>query len=225
MKPDGTNPAHAADGSHVSPEGTTRVTEQDAASGTEGKECGEAAIDTWSYLFAHSSAVRGIEEQLAADGVTFFIHKSVRHFRKDGVKGVHHKTVPTVSGLIFIKGSPQQLQTYLDSCLPTLHLCRDCATGLTARIPDSQMRPFMQLNATEPQRLRLLQKPISHYARNHTLLRITGGSLAGLEGYIIRIDRDRRLVMDVGGIAVAVSGVHAEHFEPAGGSSATTRST
>lgn len=37
--------------------------------------------------------------------------------------------------------------------------------------------------------------------------------MAGLEGYIIRIDRDRRLVMDIGGMSVAISGVHAEHFE------------
>ena len=39
------------------------------------------------------------------------------------------------------------------------------------------------------------------------------GEYAGLEGYVIRIARDRRLVIDVGGMAVAISGVHAERFE------------
>ena len=60
---------------------------------------------------------------------------------------------------------------------------------------------------------RFLLKPFHYYARNRILLRITSGELAGLEGYVIRIDRDRRLVMDVGGLSVAISGVHAEHFE------------
>ena len=54
---------------------------------------------------------------------------------------------------------------------------------------------------------------VHYYARNRILLRITTGEMAGLEGYIIRIDRDRRLVMDIGGMSVAISGVHAEHFE------------
>ena len=75
------------------------------------------------------------------------------------------------------------------------------------------MRPFMRVNETEPERIRFLLKPFHYYARNRILLRITSGELSGLEGYVIRIDRDRRLVMDVGGMSVAISGVHVEHFE------------
>lgn len=75
------------------------------------------------------------------------------------------------------------------------------------------MQPFMRINETEPDRIRFLLKPFHYYARNRILLRITSGDLAGLEGYVIRIDRDRRLIMDVGGMSVAIAGVHAEHFE------------
>lgn len=75
------------------------------------------------------------------------------------------------------------------------------------------MQPFMRVAETSPDRIRFLLHPYHYYARNRILLRITTGELAGLEGYIIRIDRDRRLVMDVGGLSVAISGVHAEHFE------------
>ena len=80
-------------------------------------------------------------------------------------------------------------------------------------IPDSQMQPFMRVSETSPERIRFLLHPFHYYARNRILLRITTGELAGLEGCVIRIDRDRRLVMDVGGISVAISGVHAEKFE------------
>ena len=37
--------------------------------------------------------------------------------------------------------------------------------------------------------------------------------LTAVCGYIIRIDRDRKLVMEIGGMSVAISGVHAERFE------------
>ena len=37
--------------------------------------------------------------------------------------------------------------------------------------------------------------------------------MAGLEGYIIRIDRDRKLVLRVGDMTIAVGGIHRESFE------------
>ena len=74
----------------------------------------------------------------------------------------------------------------------------------------------MRVSETEPDRLRFLLRPFVYYAQNRTLLRIVSGDYAGLEGYVIRIARDRRLVMDVGGMAVAISNVHAERFEEVG---------
>ena len=71
----------------------------------------------------------------------------------------------------------------------------------------------MRLAETEPERLRFLLRPFVYYSKNRTLLRIVTGDYAGLEGYVIRIARDRKLVMDVGGMAIALSGIHAERFE------------
>lgn len=56
-------------------------------------------------------------------------------------------------------------------------------------------------------------KPFHYYARNRILLCNTSGELAGLEDYAIRFDCDCRLVIDVGGISVAILGVHGEHLE------------
>ena len=44
-------------------------------------------------------------------------------------------------------------------------------------------------------------------------LRVLSGPFKDYEGYIVRIDRDRQLVFDFGGIAVAIRGVHNEDFE------------
>ena len=141
------------------------------------------------------------------------MHKTIRYFKKLGKQKVQHQEVPTVSGLVFFQGFPEEIQTYLDKKFPRTYLCKNCSTGRVAEIKDSLMRPFMRIVETSPERIRFLLHPYHYYARNRILLRITTGEMAGLEGYIIRIDRDRRLVMSIGGLSVAISGVHAEHFE------------
>lgn len=212
MKPDGTNSFSTADEKRVSPEGN-HFTEPDVKTGSEVKKCLQSDGTTWSYLFVHHSKVKGMEAQLTKDGRTYFVHKTIRYFKRIGKQKVQHKEIPTVSGLVFFQGFPEEIQTYLDKKFPRTHLCKNCSTGKVAEIKDSQMRPFMRVNETEPERIRFLLKPFHYYARNRILLRITSGELAGLEGYVIRINRDRRLVMDVGGISVTIAGVHAEHFE------------
>lgn len=212
MKPDGTNSFSTADEKRVSQEGN-HFTEPDVKTGSEVKKCLQSDGTTWSYLFVHHSKVKGMEAQLTKDGRTYFVHKTIRYFKRMGKQKVQHKEIPTVSGLVFFQGFPEEIQTYLDKKFPRTHLCKNCSTGKVAEIKDSQMRPFMRVNGTEPERIRFLLKPFHYYARNRILLRITSGELAGLEGYVIRINRDRRLVMDVGGISVTIAGVHAEHFE------------
>ncbi len=212
MKPDGTNSFSTADEKRVSPEGN-HFTEPDVKTGSEVKKCLQSDGTTWSYLFVHHSKVKGMEAQLTKDGRTYFVHKTIRYFKRMDKQKVQHKEIPTVSGLVFFQGFPEEIQTYLDKKFPRTHLCKNCSTGKVAEIKDSQMRPFMRVNETEPERIRFLLKPFHYYARNRILLRITSGELAGLEGYVIRINRDRRLVMDVGGISVTIAGVHAEHFE------------
>ena len=219
------------------PEGT-HVSEPDEMTGSAIKKCSQTNKETetekenesipevvpsnddkdnctsWSYLFVHNQKVKSIEEQLKKDGVTHFVHKTIkyvpRHRNRGGMREVE---TPSVSGLIFLQGNPEILQDYLDKNIKPYKLCKNCSTGKVATIPCNQMEPFMRVAETEPERLRFLLRPFVYYSKNRTLLRILTGEYAGLEGYVIRIARDRRLVIDVGGMAVAISGVHAERFE------------
>ena len=214
----------------------THVSELDEMTGSAIKKCSQVNKETetekesisvvipnnddkdnctsWSYLFVHNQKVKSIEEQLKKDGVTHFVHKTIkyvpRHRNRGGMREVE---IPSVSGLIFLQGNPEILQDYLDKNIKPYKLCKNCSTGKVATIPCNQMEPFMRVAETEPERLRFLLRPFVYYSKNRTLLRIVTGEYAGLEGYVIRIARDRKLVMDVGGMAVALSGVHAERFE------------
>lgn len=153
MKPDGTNSFSTADEKRVSQEGN-HVTEPDVKTGSEVKKCLQSDGTTWSYLFVHHSKVKGMEAQLTKDGRTYFVHKTIRYFKRMGKQKVQHKEIPTVSGLVFFQGFPEEIQTYLDKKFPRTHLCKNCSTGKVAEIKDSQMRPFMRVNETEPERIR-----------------------------------------------------------------------
>lgn len=120
---------------------------------------------------------------------------------------------PTISGLIFIQGKTKVVKKYLWGRFPQYHLVNDCSTRKAAVIPDSVMQPFMRIAGTDPSRIRFLVNPLTHYAEGNTLVEIMTGPLAGLQGYIIRIDRDRKLVIGVGDMTVAIGGVHKENFE------------
>ena len=183
MKPDGTSSFSTADEKLVSPKGN-HVTEPDVKTGSEVKKCRQSDGTTWSYLFVHHNKVQGMEAQLIKDGRTYFVHKTIRYFKKLGKPKVQHKEIPTVSGLVFFQGFPEEIQTYLDEKFPRTYLCKNCSTGRVAEIKDSQMQPFMRVVETSPERIRFLLHPYHYYARNRILLRITTGEMAGLEGYI-----------------------------------------
>ena len=216
----------------------THVSEPDEMTGSAIKKCSKVNTETetekenksilevppsnndkdnctsWSYLFVHNQKVKSIEELLKKDSVTHFVHKTIKYVpRHRNRGGMCEVETPSVSGLIFLQGNPKTLQDYLDKNIKPYKLCKNCSTGKVATIPCNQMEPFMRVAETEPERLRFLLRPFVYYSKNRTLLRIVTGEYAGLEGYVIRIARDRKLVMDVGGMAVALSGVHAERFE------------
>ena len=75
------------------------------------------------------------------------------------------------------------------------------------------MQPFMNVMKAHPENVTFLRDPFEQFAKDHVKLRVLTGPFKGYEGYIVRIDRDRKLVFDFGGYAVAIRGVHKEDFQ------------
>ncbi len=177
----------------------------------------------WSYIFIPHMLTKRFQKWLdnynSDESNTvkqpFFIHQTYRYHYKDKEKqqGVRKTLVPTVSGLVFLQGSVRNIVAFLKENFPHYHLVKDCSRRLPATIPDSVMRPFMCVSKTQPERITFLRDPFEKFARDHVKLRVLTGVFKGYEGYIIRIDRDRQLVFDFGGLAVAIRGVHNEDFE------------
>lgn len=182
----------------------------------------------WSYLFIRKRDAEYFSLKAETEGgFRTFIHRTiVTDSSGKSEKGKPNGSAqdreasngttegrPTISGLIFIQGKTKVIKKYLWERFPQYHLVNDCSTRKAAVIPDSVMQPFMRIANTDPSRIRFLVNPLTHYAEGNTLVEIMTGPLAGLQGYIIRIDRDRKLVIGVGDMTVAIGGVHKENFE------------
>lgn len=118
-------------------------------------------------------------------------------------------------GYLFVLAPFDHLKQALTLMQPHRYLVTDYATGKAARIPNKQMEDFIYMYETMPWNIRVLERPISDYAKSRQPIRITGGVLRGAEGFIVRINRDRHLVFSFGSMTLAVSGIHAFPFEPA----------
>ncbi len=192
-----------------------RVTEADRTSAPDIEEISKP----WGYLLIHNKKVDAFKAQMEDYNTNnplsaheCFIHYTVKRQPKKDGKGVVEKQVPTVSGLVFLQGETKELQLFLRDNHPQYHLINDCSTGRPATIPDKVMRPFMEVVSTHPENVTFLREPFEKFAKDHVKLRILTGLFTGLEGYVVRVDRDRQLVMEFGGYTVAIRGVHNEDF-------------
>ena len=179
------------------------------------KAGGEAGAGTpWCYMFIHNKDAAKFSEYAASEaGFKTFVHRTLNYKKPTEQYGDVEGGRPTISGLLFIQGNEKKIKNYLRTYFPQYHVVNDCSTRRTAVIPDMVMQAFMKVSSADPTKIRFMLNPLNHYAKGNTLVRVMTGPMAGLEGYIIRIDRDRRLVMGVGDMTVAIGGVHKEQFE------------
>ena len=194
-------------------------TDEKSAQKVEGMSISEETEAPWGYLFIQHFAAEKFDKNLKdshfnGDFVPkCFIHRTVSYKRKPNGKGVMKEEKPSVSGLVFLQGETDDLKAFLQKNFPQYHLVNNCMTGKPASIKDSVMKPFMKVVESEPKRVTFLRDPFVKFARDHVKLRVLTGILAGQEGYVVRILRDRQLVMDFGGNAIAISNVHNEDFQ------------
>lgn len=72
---------------------------------------------------------------------------------------------------------------------------------------------FTNLLQSCPERVSFMKKDQEHFAEGHTIKRIVSGPLTGLEGYIVRINRDRKFITKFGQVTVSIDNAHKEVVE------------
>lgn len=178
----------------------------------EKKMCpeGDMKEQSWYYCFVYYAQIYAIEAKLSSRFKTF-IHKSI-HYQRER-HGVSKTKLPTIPGLIFIRGKCAEIETYLKNNFPGVYLSKDCMTHRPAVVSDRAMQTFMQIAEIDPSRIRFMPHSFDYYSSGHVLVKVTSGALAGMEGYQVRISRNKCFITTLGGVTLAISGISKETFE------------
>lgn len=119
--------------------------------------------------------------------------------------------VPLVSSLLFLQTTESFLRSFKMLHEHDLMFYQDFATKKPAPIDDVEMRSFIILtSADRGTRVEYLGESVPDFKRGERV-RVTGGLYEGAEGYIRKVRSDRKLVVEVKGVAV----VAVSYIEPA----------
>lgn len=139
--------------------------------------------------------VRPIRDRLATDSVESF--------------------VPEIIGsLVFIKATRDYIGMLEQDYFNRMWLYRDPLTHKPSPIPDKEMEVFVFVCTAGRRGLTFLGDDKAEYHRGDRV-RVTDGTFKGAEGHIVRIKKDRRLVVTIRGVAaVATTFIHPQFLEP-----------
>lgn len=178
---------------------------------------GNEADASWSFFFVQHFVVEEFAnkiEKVKRNGIhapKWFAYREVKHPQNS--KSAVKEDGQSLGAIVFMQGDAAELKTFLMMVFPQHQFVKDSISGEIATISDGVMKPFMQIADGEPERVTFLRDPFVKFANDHVKLRLLTGVLAGQEGYVVRILRDRHFVMNFGGYAVAISRVHNEDFQ------------
>lgn len=118
--------------------------------------------------------------------------------------------VPAIHNLLFVNAAKEQIDQLRDELyykLPFFYII-DRTKRKPVIVPEKQMQNFIAVAGTLDERLMYLSDIDSKLGRGDKV-KVTGGVFEGVEGEILRIRRDRRVVVSVKGlVAVATAFIH-----------------
>ena len=156
----------------------------------------EAMTETvrWYAIKVYYNRMKQLREQLAVDGIRFFIPSMV-------------------SSLLFVQASNDYLMQFEEGYRGRLWVYRDLLTGKPSAIPEREMEVFIFVCTAGQQGLSYLGEDKLEYHKGDRV-RVTDGVFKGAEGYVKRIKKDRRLVVSIRGVvAVATSYIPPQFLE------------
>lgn len=123
--------------------------------------------------------------------------------------------VPVVHNLIFIHSSRKSidaLKKQFESAAPMRYMI-DRATNSPIVVPDRQMQDFIAVAGTMNEQLVYL-KDVNAAVCKGDRVRVLEGVFAGVEGEVLRIKRDRRVVVTIKGVlAVAMAHIDSSFLQ------------
>lgn len=165
--------------------------------------------EKWYVLRVTYSRELQLKEYLDTKGISNFLPMQQMLVLDRNGKRVK-RLLPVVHNLLFTHTSRQIIDDFkqeLEGRIP-VRFYMDRETSLPLTVPEQEMRNFIAVAGTQDEQL--LYLPPSEVAmKKGDRVRIIGGIFEGVEGEILRLRGDRRLVVRIPGLmAVATAFIH-----------------
>lgn len=166
----------------------------------------------WYVVYKVQNACSSLFTRLDEQGIEY--HVPMHYTEKlnhDGTM-MEQKKVASINNLIFINTSMNILQL-VQQTNGLLAPMKDTMTDMPAVVRDDEMKRFIKIQELKPADVTLLKDPYSKFM-DKGKVRVKAGIFEGIEGRIVRIRRNKKLVISLGNMAVAISGIHYSLLEP-----------
>lgn len=156
----------------------------------------------WLIYYKGKAQKGTLRENLEGAGIRYFIPTRIGE-RFIGDRMVKREET-VFSNLIFIQTDRQPGQLNIDGLRAPLI---NHATGRPAMVSESEMEHFKKVLQAQGLQARFLPDAY-HRFENCPHVRVKAGEFEGLEGRVFRIRGDRKLIIQLDEMAVAISGIH-----------------
>ena len=165
---------------------------------------GDPSSCLWYVLRVSYSRELKIKEKLDAMGVRCFVPMIWRSRQVNG--RTEKKLVPAVSNLCFAYWSRTELDAFIRSFgeNSAVHFYWDRIAGAPMTVAEKAMEDFIRVAGTMDEDLIYLTE-ISSKLRDGQKVRMISGPFAGVEGYVVRIRKSRRIMVEIPGMLTVAS--------------------
>lgn len=136
----------------------------------------------------------------------------------NAVRGGRVERLPLLRCRVFVYGARRAIDAFLADCPYAASLQRDHTARRIMTVPEAEMECFIEFNRHDVDRLLVLERPYRRYlfdpakGRANVRARVIDGPFAGLEGLLVRVRKDHRLVFRIGEMAVSIPNVWQWHL-------------
>lgn len=169
-------------------------------------EHGALPVTKWYAIRVTYSRERKLKEYLDEQCIENFLPMQYVLVKKN--RRMVRNLVPVIHNLIFIKSIRSQLDALkqeIEGTIPMRYMM-DKSTHRPIIIPEAQMRSFIAVAGNVDEQLLYLDDHIDSVLEKGCRVLVKGGVFSGVEGVVLRIKRDHRVVVSIRGIiAVATA--------------------
>lgn len=166
----------------------------------------------WYVVYRRKPVNGTIQEVLDASGIEYFAPVIIRKKLNDDRSAFEESEESLTNNLIFIR-TDENIKKLADATDGLRSPMTDHATGQPAIVPDDEMQRFIMFVKMKNFNARILPDPYQRF-KVCQKVRVKAGDFEGTEGYVFRIRGDRKLIISLANMAVAISGIHHTLLEP-----------